>query len=86
MQQPAELDLRVRLRDLLRYRARSAGRISMRAHNARYSADSNAYVTTTVAEGSGCVGCEFHDEVGVKGCADPFQQRNRGDDAARFKP
>ena len=51
-----------------------------------FSADSNVYVTTTLAEGSGCVGCEFHDEVGVEGCADPFQQRNGGDDAARFKP
>ena len=53
--------------------------------NARSSADSNAYVAT-VAEGSGSVGCEFHDEVGVKGGADPFQQRNRGHYAARFKP
>jgi hypothetical protein len=62
------------------------GRMTMRSGNARYSADSNVYVTTTLAEGSGCVGCEFHDEVGVEGCADPFQQRNGGDDAARFKP
>ena len=52
--------------------------------NVRYSADSNACVTTTVAGSSGCVGREFHDEVGVEGCADPLQQRNRGDDAARF--
>jgi hypothetical protein len=53
--------------------------------NSLSSADSNAYVAT-VAEGSGSVGCEFHDEVGVKGGADPFQQRNRGHYAARFKP
>ena len=33
---------------------------------------------------SGSVGGEFHDEVGVEGCADPFQQGNRGHDAARF--
>jgi hypothetical protein len=61
-------------------------RMSMRSGNARYSADSNAYVITMAAGSSGCVGCEFHDEVGVEGCANPFQQWNRGDDAARFKP
>jgi hypothetical protein len=61
-------------------------RMSMRIGSARYSADSNACVTTTVTGSSGSVRCEFHDEVGVEGCADPFQQRNRGDDAAGFKP
>jgi len=35
------------------------------------SADSN--MCAAVAGSSGCVGCECHDEVGVEGCADPFQ-------------
>jgi hypothetical protein len=34
---------------------------------------------------SGGVGCDFDDEVSVEGCADPFQQRDRGDDAAGFQ-
>jgi hypothetical protein len=59
-------------------------RMIMRTFNVRYSADSN--MCAAVAGSSGCVGCECHDEVGVEGCADPFQQRNRGNDAARFKP
>jgi hypothetical protein len=55
-----------------------------RVSNSLTSADSNVCVATTVAGSSGCVGCEFHDEVGVECGADPFQQRDRGDDAARF--
>ena len=34
---------------------------------------------------SGGVGRELDDEVGVEGCADSFQQRDRGDDAAGFQ-
>ena len=31
------------------------------------------------------VGCDFHDEVGVEGCADSFQQGDGGHDAARLR-
>lgn len=31
------------------------------------------------------MGRELDDEVSVEGCADPFQQRDRGDDAAGFQ-
>ena len=32
------------------------------------------------------MGCDLHDQVGVEGCADPFQQRDGGDDPACFQP
>jgi hypothetical protein len=35
---------------------------------------------------SGGVGGDFHDEIGVKGRGNPFQQWNGGDYAAGFQP
>jgi hypothetical protein len=45
--------------------------MDMRRLGSLTSADSN--MCAAVAGGSGCAWREFDDEVGVEGCADPFQ-------------
>ena len=61
--------------------------ISMRCYNTRFSADP----VRALARGggrsvlSGGVGGELDDEVSIEGCADSFQQRDGGDDAAGFQ-
>jgi hypothetical protein len=58
--------------------------VSVREHSSRQTAK-GAGGGAGLLTLSGGVGREFDDEVSVEGCADSFQQRDRGHDAAGFK-
>ena len=63
----------------------SSSCIGMRAGEVLISAESNAGTDRRgPGYGSGGVGGYIHDQLGIEGHADPFQQRDGGHDAACF--
>jgi hypothetical protein len=63
----------------------SSSCIGMRAGGVLISAESDAGTDRRgPGYGSGGVGGYVHDELGIEGYADPFQQRDGGHDAACF--